>query len=218
MMKHQDRRRTIELGVKLSLSLGFASNQDKKKHAVEWELPAQTPEDMQLQGPAERLEVPLVAYYSRLSAPQAEDTVCDPVTQIANWIAQQTGGSTYAIPQSDGESPEAQPQDDLPDLLAAYPAIFLGYPEWWDTCPRAMQTFLQQEALKGKTILPFCVGGGRWAGGAAELRALCPQAQVADALCLTAVQVEEQPDQARALVRGWLTGLGYRPRMESDAP
>lgn len=44
-----------------------------------------------------------------------------------------------------------------PDF-SKYDTIFVGVPVWWHTAPTLMTHFLEEnkEALKGKTIIPFC--------------------------------------------------------------
>lgn len=44
--------------------------------------------------------------------------------------------------------------------LAAYETIFLGYPNWWGDMPMILYTFLEENDLSGKTIIPFCTHGG----------------------------------------------------------
>lgn len=57
-------------------------------------------------------------------------------------------------------------QDARPALAARvenmeeYDVILLGYPIWWHTAPKAVDTFLESYDLSGKTILPFCTSGG----------------------------------------------------------
>lgn len=41
-----------------------------------------------------------------------------------------------------------------------YDIIFIGYPIWWDLCPRSVNTFLDTHNLAGKTIIPFATSGG----------------------------------------------------------
>lgn len=41
-----------------------------------------------------------------------------------------------------------------------YDTIFLGYPIWWGTMPRIINTFLDTYDLSGKTVMPFCTSGG----------------------------------------------------------
>lgn len=48
------------------------------------------------------------------------------------------------------------------DLSAVteYDTVYLGYPIWWGTAPRIIQTFLESYDLGGKTIYTFCTSGG----------------------------------------------------------
>ena len=42
----------------------------------------------------------------------------------------------------------------------AYDVIFLGYPNWWNTAPTVINTFVEANTLKGKTVVPFMTSGG----------------------------------------------------------
>ncbi|MGF6907279.1 flavodoxin [Fusobacterium sp. PH5-44] len=46
-----------------------------------------------------------------------------------------------------------------------YNTIFLGFPIWWGTMPKVMDTFIKENELKGKLIIPFATHGG---GGSAR--------------------------------------------------
>lgn len=48
------------------------------------------------------------------------------------------------------------------DLSAVteYDTVYLGYPIWWGTAPRIIQTFLESYDLSGKTVYTFCTSGG----------------------------------------------------------
>ncbi len=43
---------------------------------------------------------------------------------------------------------------------AGYDVVFIGYPIWWDQAPRAINTFIENNNLKGKTLIPFATSGG----------------------------------------------------------
>ena len=45
--------------------------------------------------------------------------------------------------------------------MADYDTIYLGYPIWWGTMPKIINTFLDTYDLSGKTVMPFCTSGGR---------------------------------------------------------
>lgn len=40
--------------------------------------------------------------------------------------------------------------------ISEYDTVLIGYPIWWGTMPRIINTFLDTHDLSGKTVLPFC--------------------------------------------------------------
>lgn len=38
--------------------------------------------------------------------------------------------------------------------------VYIGYPIWWGTAPRIIQTFIENYNLEGKKIYTFCTSGG----------------------------------------------------------
>lgn len=44
--------------------------------------------------------------------------------------------------------------------LSGYEVVYIGYPNWWNTCPRIINTFIEAANLKGKTVVPFMTSGG----------------------------------------------------------
>ncbi len=49
-----------------------------------------------------------------------------------------------------------------------YDTIYVGFPIWWYTAPRIINTFLEQYDLTGKTIIPFATSGGSDIGKSGE--------------------------------------------------
>lgn len=43
--------------------------------------------------------------------------------------------------------------------LSDYDTIYIGYPIWWGTMPRIINTFLDTYDLSDKTVMPFCTSG-----------------------------------------------------------
>ena len=54
----------------------------------------------------------------------------------------------------------------VPDDLDAYDRVFVGFPIWWYTAPRIVNTFLESCALSGKTVITFATSGGSGFGSA----------------------------------------------------
>ena len=89
----------------------------------------------------------LVAYFS-----------CTGTTEkAADAIAKTVGGKLYQIMTTENSRPELGGEAlNLKD----YDVIFLGYPIWWNLCPRPVNTFLEKYDFSGKTVIPFATSGG----------------------------------------------------------
>ena len=45
-----------------------------------------------------------------------------------------------------------------------FDVVFLGYPNWWNTIPMPVVTFIEHYDWSNKTIIPFCTSGGAGLG------------------------------------------------------
>ena len=128
----------------------------------------------------------LVAYFS-----------CTGTTErVADAIAQAVSGKLYRITpataytsadldwndKASRSSVEMADEKSRPALggetidLKDYDVVFLGYPIWWDLCPRPVNTFLEKYDFSGKTIIPFATSGGSSiTGSVKQLRKLYPK-------------------------------------------
>ena len=65
--------------------------------------------------------------------------------------------------------------------MEQYDVVFLGYPIWNNDAPRIIYTFLENENLSGKTIVPFCTSGGSGiANSVSNIRGLASDAAWTD--------------------------------------
>ena len=46
-----------------------------------------------------------------------------------------------------------------PDKLKSYDVVFIGFPIWGDAAPNIINTFIEQNDLKGKTVIIFSTSG-----------------------------------------------------------
>ncbi len=46
------------------------------------------------------------------------------------------------------------------ETIGPYDTIFMGYPNWCNTFPALVLTFISNHDFSGKTIVPFCTHGG----------------------------------------------------------
>lgn len=49
--------------------------------------------------------------------------------------------------------------DSLPDFRQ-YDIVMIGYPNWWNSHPSVINTFIESSDLTGKTVAPFMTSGG----------------------------------------------------------
>jgi flavodoxin len=125
-------------------------------------------------GAAAKKSGTLVAYFS-----------CTGTTKgVAEKLAAVTGGTLYAITPSqpytsadlnynDSKSRTTVEQNDQssrPKISGKaenweqYDTVFLGYPIWWGTAPRILDTFVGSYDFSGKTVIPFCTSSASGIG------------------------------------------------------
>jgi flavodoxin len=112
----------------------------------------------------------LVAYFS------ATGTTKKAAEQLAGII----GGDLYEIvpeqPYSDADldwhNDQSRSSIEMKDLtsrpaikgtvenLADYTTVYIGFPVWWYTAPTIINTFIEKNDLKGKTVSLFATSGG----------------------------------------------------------
>ena len=49
---------------------------------------------------------------------------------------------------------------DRVENMDDYDTVFVGFPIWWYTAPRIVNTFLESYDFAGKTVIPFATSGG----------------------------------------------------------
>lgn len=140
----------------------------------------------------------------------------------AGVIQQTTGGDLLRIETVDqypldhetlvDQAADEQDQEARPELASQienvdqYDTILLGYPNWWGDMPMPLYTFLEENDLAGKTIIPFTVHGGSGFSDTVDTIAqLQPDAQVSsDGLSISRNDVADAADE----ITSWAEGLG----------
>jgi len=80
-----------------------------------------------------------------------------------NW-SDSTSRSTSEMNDEASRPPISGTVDDMD----SYDAVFVGFPIWWYTEPRIIDTFLESYAFSGNTTVPVATGGGSGLGKAPE--------------------------------------------------
>lgn len=77
-----------------------------------------------------------------------------------------------------------------------YETFYIGYPNWWGTMPRIINTFLESHDFGGKDIRPFCTSGGSGVEkSVADIRKAVPAARVGDGLLIPGSSARSSGDR-----------------------
>jgi len=121
--------------------------------------------------------------------------------EIANQIQKSMGGDIFEIQAAkpypnDYDAVVNQARKELEsgykpalktkiDNIKSYDFVFIGYPNWCNTFPAPVKTFLSEYDLSGKTIVPFCTHEGSGLGRSImDISKLCPQSTVLDGVAI----------------------------------
>ena len=110
----------------------------------------------------------------------------------------------YAKEEADND--ERPTFEDLGVDPTAYKTVFIGYPIWWYTTPKILETFFETYDFSGVTIIPFNTHAGSRDGGTYSLiEEREPDATVLDGLALRGEDAGK--DDTRNTVIQWLEQL-----------
>lgn len=121
--------------------------------------------------------------------------------EVANIIADETKADIFEIiPEQEYSNEDLNYNDDgcranqemedetsRPNIkndlskVTEYDDLYLGYPIWWGTCPRIIQTFLEEYDISDSRIYTFCTSGGSGIEGSiSDLESLYPNLNIID--------------------------------------
>lgn len=144
--------------------------------------------------------------------------------RVAAWIQEQIGGDLFSIQVNEpypsdydecmDRAADEKAEDARPDLksrvenIEQYDTVFVGYPNWWYTCPMAIHSFIEGNDLSGKKIVLFCTHGtGGLASSVQDITESLPE----DCTIEKNVLGIYRPDvtSAQSTVVEWLSDIGY---------
>ncbi|MCM1193989.1 MAG: hypothetical protein NC389_16375 [Acetatifactor muris] len=140
---------------------------------------------------------------------------------MAQEIIEKKGGEVFSILMQEPFDPdystmlggaiEQIQNGTLPPLqsriedMGQYDVVFLGIPVWSNEIPPAVRTFLTENDLSGKTIVPFGIHlGSRFGKMINQIEELCPDADILDGFTVNASTANEE---VRTQVNEWLDTL-----------
>lgn len=167
----------------------------------------------------------LIAYFSRADYNYIHDRLVNLTvgnTEVAaKMLAELTGGQLFKIEplnkysadyrtctdeaKQELRSKARPPLSEYLPSIAEFNIIILGYPNYWETMPMPVWTFLERYDFSGKTILPLCTHEGSAMGNSErDLKRLCPGADLRKGLAIRGSDVSE----AKSKIEAWLKAQG----------
>jgi flavodoxin len=100
---------------------------------------------------------------------------------------------------------KARPElKDRVNHMEDYDVVFLGYPNWWGTCPMPVFSFIDEYNFAGKTIIPFCTHEGSGMGHSeSDITKACKDATVQKGLAINGTS----SSSAKPSVVKWIDSL-----------
>ena len=96
---------------------------------------------------------------------------------------------------------DARPELKEDKDISGYDVIFIGYPNWCGTMPKAVWTFLENHDFTGKVVCPFCTNeGSGLANSVKDMETLIPTAVQKNGLSIKGSQVQE----AMPAIKEWV--------------
>lgn len=150
----------------------------------------------------EQAQKVLVVYYSRSGN----------TSELANQIHKMVGGDIVEIQTvnsypSEYDAVVKQAKQEIEtgykpalktkiDNIKSYDVIFVGSPIWWGTIAPPVATFLSENDLSGKTIVPFVThAGSGLAQSAEDITKLCPQATILGGIAVFGKNVKSSQNE-----------------------
>lgn len=144
--------------------------------------------------------------------------------RLAGLIQENIGGEMFKIEtvndypndymQTKEVAKKEQEENARPQLknhienIENYDKIFIGYPIWFETMPMAILTFIEENNLEEKDIIPFCTHEGSGiTQSEEEIKKLLPNSNILKGIDILGNNVESNINQANIL--NWLVELGF---------
>ena len=161
----------------------------------------------------------LIIYYSRKGENYWNGSIRNiskgNTERVAEFIQEAVGGDLFEIRtvqeynkdyyvciEEAKQELHAHARPELKEYLESadgYDTIFVGYPNWWGTCPMAVFSLLERLDLSGKKIVPFCTNEGSGMGSSErDLKKICTGAAIAKGLSIHGAEAAQSAAQVAA--------------------
>ena len=155
----------------------------------------------------------LVVYFSytgntrKIAEKVKEELGCD-ILELKPVKPYSTDYQTVVDEEQNNESSKKTPEiQDINIDLNDYDEIIIGTPVWWYTIAPVIRTFLKQNDLTGKTIIPFATNAG-WLGRTfKEIESLCPNSKVQKGMNIVFKSYSDRLVTPEAEIENWINSI-----------
>ena len=132
---------------------------------------------------------------------------CD-ILEIKTVIPYSTDYDTVVNDEQNSEASNHLPEIQNIDVrLDEYDEIIIGTPVWWYRPVPAIRTFLTQNDLSGKKIIPFATNAG-WLGKTfKEIESLCPNSNIEKGMNIVFKSYSDQLVTDESEIDNWINAL-----------
>ena len=156
----------------------------------------------------------LIVYFSytgntRMIANKIKDKLDCDILEIETVIPYSNDYDKVVNDEQNGEVSNHLPEIKKFDIdLDLYDTIILGVPVWgYRPCP-AIRTFLTQNNLDGKTIIPFATNAG-WLGRTFnEIKKLCPNSNIKNEMNIVFESYSDKLKTDESEIDNWIDKIG----------
>lgn len=137
----------------------------------------------------------------------SEKLDCD-ILEIKTVIPYSTDYDTVVNDEQNSEASNHLPEIQNIDVnLGEYDQIIIGTPVWWYRPVPAIRTFLTQNDLSGKKIIPFATNAG-WLGKTfKEIESLCPNSNIEKGMNIVFKSYSDQLVTDESEIDNWINTL-----------
>jgi Flavodoxins len=140
---------------------------------------------------------------------------------LASTIKESTGGDLFSI-----EPTPPYPSGDIHDLvqkqidkgtlpilktkvknLNSYNVIFVGTPNWYNSISLPVKSFLKENKLTGKVVVPFSTFGGSAGNTLTDIASLCPHSIILEGFSVSGDDMKNKPQEVKKNVSIWLNKI-----------
>lgn len=155
----------------------------------------------------------LVVYFSytgntRMIANRIREKLNCDVLEIKTVIPYSTDYESVVNDEQNSEASNHLPEIENINIdLSKYDEIIIGTPVWWYRPVPAIRTFLTQNDLSGKKIVPFATNAG-WLGKTfKEIKLLCPNSEIKEGMNIVFESYSDKLVTKESDIENWIITL-----------